>query len=470
MAIGLALTTSRQTTINRQLHRSLGQLQLSALEFAQEVSDLLDSNPLLDSESENADAVDSEATEPDVQSLETSPSERAADLYTSWGEGKRRTAAGDDNSTHWTDLAAAPRTLRSHLRRQVSELQLTDSERAACEALIDSLDERGYLLDSVEELLGDDELDNEVTTADFRVANAIVRTLDPIGVGATGLKDCLHMQLDKVNGDAELIALSRKLIDDHLEDLAKGATRLVTKQAKSSEKQVRDALALIRSLEPTPGRQFESGRVEYAIPDVNVTRQAGRWVVRVNASAVPAVSVNEYYASALSQSSGRESTPLAEKLREARWLVRSIEQRASTIEKVAVSIVNRQQGYFDHGDIALKPLNLAEVAADAGVHESTVCRVVNSKFMGTPAGLVSFKTFFPSAVKTAAGKGASASAVKAMIRKMIDNEEPAKPISDHALTKLLALKGIKISRRTVTKYRSAMGIEALEMRKVAAGA
>lgn len=482
MKAGMVLATGRQTVMSPQLQRSLGQLQMSALEFAQEVNEVLASNPLLEA-AEDADGADATGAEdvaqgtdaedypasPDLAAVEV-PSEAPIEFnggQSEWGS-ERPTASADGTAPDWTAVAASPRSLQAHLREQLSESRCDDSQRALCDALVDCLDDRGWLADGLDEVaaslgLGAGAMDR------LTEALGIVQSLDPAGVGARSLEECLRVQLDRLPPETPYLDLARRLVDGHLVDIGHGNIRNLVRALERDEGELRDAIGLIRTLDPKPGRAFDTRRVDYVIPDLRVVKLRGRWRILLNQGSVPRVSVNEVYARAISeQSRGGEGGLLREKLREARWMIRSIEQRMSTIERVGEAIVERQQAYFDHGDIALKPMTLAEIAEDTEVHESTVCRVVNNKYMITPRGLLPLKHFFSSAVHTSAGKDCSASAVKAMIRAMVDKEPPEAPLSDHQLAHLLADKGIRIARRTVSKYRSAMGIEALEMRRVVA--
>ncbi len=521
-----SLQLRNQQTIAPALQKSLQLLQLNALEFAQEISDAMDRNPLL--EREDDDAGDSGGSEIDVstdggldamndqpidevsmamsQSL-SDAADSASDATDSWqssdegvgmmtgdadrdfpvdeasfgdfanfsGDGRVRRNSVDDEGFSTLDQVADHRSLREHLFEQVGSLHLPELDAALAGLVIDSLDPDGYLRDPPEVLhalaldmllqSGDESIRGRETRIialdDIEIAICRVQSLEPVGVAATSIGDCLLRQLRALPAVTPGIELAQTIVSRHLGLLGQGDFRSLASTTGATHEQLSQATQLIRSLDPKPGRLFSTDRIDYAVPEVIVRKIGKRWEARLHPGATPRIRINSAYAGIVSQGGGSAMT---EQLTQARWLLRSIEQRANTIEKTAQAIVARQQRFFEHGDIGLQPMRLADIAQDVGIHESTVSRVVNSKYLQSPRGLISLKRFFTSHVETSAGDACSATAVKAMIRQLIDGEGD-EPISDHRLAKLLEQRGIRIARRTVTKYRDALGIEAVEMRR-----
>lgn len=484
MKPGLAMQQGRQLTVGPMLQKSLHFLQLNAIEFAHEVNALLDANPLLESEESTVAGdvpipqhepvqahevpapADDSATAGTESRADTEPwAGNESDQGSSWGEPGRR--SDGEPSGDWLAAIAQTDDLRDHLKTQIAEMHQKDSLRLACAAVVDSLDDRGYLRETAHELrAGLAEAGIRISLRDVENAIGVVRTLNPAGMAARDLVDCLQMQLAQRNTDEPAVGLARRIIRDHLDLLGQSNFRQIGARLDCSEAEMRDAVALIKQLDPVPGRQFDNSRVDFVVPDLTVVKVADRWVATPTSGAAPRLRLNDTYAAILNEHRESSGSPaLREKLQEARWLLRSIEQRNRTILAVGAAIVERQQKYFDYGDIALTPMTLADIAGDVGAHESTVSRVVNSKYLVCPTGLKPMKMFFTSHVHTKAGAACSASAVKAMIQRIIENEPADAPISDHKLAGLLSDRGIRIARRTVSKYRMAMGIQAYELRR-----
>ena len=488
----------QQMNLAPALQKSLQLLQMNVLEFTQEINDTLERNPLLEREDDQGDPLSrligvdadgnlsaSSGIGPDAD--DASPAgnaskldggeTRADDTYVSdfanfEGSGARR--SGGDDGFSALDLVASQRSLRSHLLEQIGAMRLAPVDQACAAVVVESLDDNGYLYDSIDELLGiasaivaglgSQGLD--ITRDDLVRAISRVRQLDPIGVGAASVADCLGLQLAAMAAQADGMALATDIVSRHLEILGNGDFRTLATLTGASQDELVVAVRLIRSLTPKPGANWSTDRVAHVVPEVIVRKVGKVWQARLHPAATPKVRVNTAYADIVSRSRDC-SEAMSEQLAQARWLLRTIDQRASTIEKTAMAIVARQQAFFTHGDIGLQPMRLADVAADIGVHESTVSRVVNSKYLQCARGLISFKRFFTSHVETRAGDACSATAVKAMIQQLVEKESPTAPMSDHRLARMLADRGIRIARRTVTKYRDALGIEAFEMRRCA---
>lgn len=518
-------TLQIQQTIAPALQRSLQLLQMNALEFAQEISDALERNPLLeredDGESAGNEAGDGAEEHPDfdnglaairdpdevgdvIARSMTDAADSASDSGEAWIQGdegtglltgdadrdfpideglaadfanfsdeRRARRDGHEDGSSPFDHVAIQRSLREHLLEQIGGLRLSDLDAALAVMVVDSLDPDGYLRDPPEALraLALDLLQETgaergretrlVGPEDIDIAIRRIQSLDPVGVGATSVGDGLTRQLLALDRNQPGFALALDILGHHLDLLGQGDFRTLASATGASHDDLAQATQLIRTLDPKPGRRFSTDRIDYAVPEVIVRKVGRRWEARLHPGATPRVRINAAYAGIVSRGGCQA---LSEQLSQANWLLRSIEQRSNTIERTAQAIVARQQRYFEYGEIGMQPMRLADIAEDVGIHESTVSRVVNSKYLQCPRGLVRLKSFFTSHVETSSGDACSAMAVKAMIRQLIDNEGED-PISDHRLAKLLARRGIRIARRTVTKYRDALGIEAVEMRR-----
>ena len=530
MGQSISLQLNRTLSIAPALQRSLQLLQMNALEFEQEISQALDSNPLLEMEesSEGADPVEAgEAPSADADAIQTAGDDidylEAAvadsydeiagdDLVTSYDDvdlggqadsasamdsdagveiaAEHSEAAGEEFNEHlsdWStssksgtgeglsalDMTPAHGSLRDHLLQQLGSLRLSDIEQHLCMLIIDSLDPAGYLREDLEELAelstrfvaGTTRGKPAIGVDDVKIALRRVQSFDPAGVAARTIDECLTLQLRSVPEGTPGRSVAMEIVKSHLQLLAHNDFRGITAATGASEADLSAATRLIRSLDPKPGLGFGKDRVVFAVPEVIVKKVKGVWTAALHPAATPRIRLNAQYASIVSRNEGGQCNGLTAQLQEAKWLMRSIEQRANTIEKTAAAIVARQQAFFEHGDIGLQPLKLADIAADVGIHESTVSRVVNSKYLQCPAGLIPMRKFFTSHVETSAGDACSATAVKAMIRQLVESEAAGEPLSDHRLAKMLAQRGIRIARRTVTKYRDALGIEAADLRR-----
>ncbi len=530
MGQSISLQLNRTLSIAPALQRSLQLLQMNALEFEQEISQALDSNPLLEMEegSDGADPVEAADAPPgdaeeiqaagdDLEYLDSavtdSYDEIAGDeLVASYDDidlgvqadsasvmdsdagsevaAEHSEAAGEEFNEHlsdWStssksgtgeglsalDMAPAHGSLRDHLLQQLGSLRLSDVDQHLCMLIIDSLDPAGYLREDLEELAelstqfveGSSRGKPAIGVDDMKIALRRVQSFDPAGVAARTIDECLTLQLRSVPDGTPGRAVAMEIVKSHLQLLAHNDFRGITAATGASEADLSAATRLIRSLDPKPGLGFGKDRVVFAVPEVIVKKVKGVWTAALHPAATPRIRLNAQYASIVSRNEGGQCNGLTAQLQEAKWLMRSIEQRANTIEKTAAAIVARQQAFFEHGDIGLQPLKLADIAADVGIHESTVSRVVNSKYLQCPAGLIPMRKFFTSHVETSAGDACSATAVKAMIRQLVESEAAGEPLSDHRLAKMLAQRGIRIARRTVTKYRDALGIEAADLRR-----
>ncbi|MBS0304553.1 MAG: RNA polymerase factor sigma-54 [Proteobacteria bacterium] len=509
----LQVRLTQRLALTPQLQQSIRLLQLSTLELHQEVAQMLDQNPFLESEEEPASPFESPLERPaadrkaeadgadtdgaaDGDALDTSGSAAADGLAELRGEdfgnaeredwangtegddfdGIRETpaaASGGEGDEPAHEHGAAATTLAEHLRAQVVGMRLDDDERAALEALIESLDADGYLADALEEIgqrLADmsgatDAESRQALGERLRCALAWLQSLDPPGVGARDLGECLCLQLRaRPKGPARGLAL--RIAAQHLEALAQRDLRRLGALTGASEELVREAQAMIVACEPRPARAFAATDNRVVVPDV-IVRKSGRGLaVALNADVLPKLRINDLYARALRGRRGADGqAELGARLQEARWFMRNVQQRFETILRVAKAIVERQKGFFAHGAIAMKPLVLREIAEELGLHESTISRVTSAKYMATPLGTFELKYFFGSSLATEAGGSASSTAVRALIRQLVDAEDAAKPLSDGVIARLLEEQGIQVARRTVAKYREALKIAPANLRR-----
>ena len=521
MKQGLSLRVSQHLALTPQLQQSIRLLQLSTLELSQEIDQMLDDNPFLEKEmedlapredfgleQENAAAQTSEA-EPDNWDgpmdrdseirVETA-SEVAAPIDAegvaeSWdgdgsvefspddsewgGDAPARNNNNDDEKAQATELARNQESLTAFLHRQALSLRLDDTDRAALRFLIESLNDDGYLEDSfqslAESLAGDDLEQCEELVHRFQVALGLLQSLEPTGVGARDLGECLRLQLQAVSADteerAELRACALAICKQPLEMLAKRDVKRLAVVVSESESLVKLAIALIARLEPKPGRRFIDVERNVVVPDVlvlahGVDKQGlPQFRAMLNPEVMPRLKVNDIYASALKGGKGDSHAGLQQRLQEARWMIKNIQQRFDTILRVSNAITQRQKSFFIHGELAMKPMVLREIAEELGLHESTISRVTTAKYMHTPYGTFELKYFFGSGLGTDSGNNASSTAVRALIKQLIASENPKKPLSDNQLSDMLKEQGIDCARRTVAKYREALRIAPTNLRK-----
>lgn len=460
MKQSLQLRMAQQLNLTPQLAQSIKLLQLSTLDFQQEIERYLADNPLLERE----ETGDSDApVSDDVVQQEPEVEAQTGELR--WDEARGSGGRGDDDETDPALRVAKNDTLREYLLIQAGLLQLTSRDRALLELLIDALDDDGFLTQSIEEILLQlpEDLRNtlEIDEDDLHIALAHLQQLEPCGVAARDLSECLQLQL-RAQPETPDRVLAREIVCNGLDLLAARDYTKIKRQLHCDDDELRAALALITGLNPRPGANWSADSTRYIVPDVIVDYYRGAWRVRLNDAAMPKIRVNEMYARILQQDGG---AGMASQLQEARWLLKSVEQRGHTILRVAQAILERQRAFFEHGEVGMRPLVLRDIAEQLELHESTISRVTTQKFMLTPKGLLEFKYFFGSHVETEAGGECSATAIKALIRKLVQEEDKKKPFSDGAIGEELARQGIVIARRTVAKYREALMIPPVNQRK-----
>jgi RNA polymerase sigma-54 factor len=506
MKPSLQVRLSQHLALTPQLQQSIRLLQLSTLELQQEIEQMLDQNPFLETDDEavardtapaeraaepSPAAADGEATdgndgEPgmaEVHGDEFGTTEREdwengteQDDFDGIRELPLANGAGGDDEGGEFERSAGSLSLQQHLRAQVAGMRLSAQDRAALEVLIESLDGDGYLADTLDEIaarlaemLGLAPSDGEALEdllARLQIALKWLHSMDPPGVGARSLGECLCLQL-RAGPRCAARAIAVLICQHHLELLARRDFKRLATATGADEDLLREAQALIVRCEPKPGRQFQDTEAAAVVPDV-IVRRAGRGLkVTLNPDVMPKLRVNDMYAQAVRGTRGGAGphAALSARLQEARWFVKNIQQRFDTILRVSGAIVERQKSFFTHGAIAMKPLVLREIADELGLHESTISRVTTAKYLASPMGTFELKYFFGSSLNTESGGNASSTAVRALIRQLVAAEDPQKPLSDSQLSQMLDEQGIQVARRTVAKYREALKIAPANLRK-----
>ena len=507
MKPSLQVRLSQHLALTPQLQQSIRLLQLSTLELHQEVEQMLEQNPFLEAEEDSAPAFEplSERLTPAEQAGERE-SERAADTSSEggsgddapgvdsaefgateredWENGTERddfdgirelptSSSGssnndsDDYDPHERNTVGE--SLQDHLHRQVLGMRLSGEDAAAVKVLIESLNEDGYLDDPLEEIaasLAEGDEEREELLERLRCALKWLQNMEPLGVGARDLSECLILQLRaKPRCEAQMIAIM--ICKQHLELLARRDMKKLMAATGADEELIKEAQALIVACEPKPGRQFARAEANIIVPDVIVQKSGRNWKVVLNPEVMPKLRINDLYAQAIrgNRGAGGANGALSSRLQEARWFMKNIQQRFDTIQRVSQAIVERQKSFFTHGEIAMKPLVLREIADELGLHESTISRVTTAKYMATMFGTFELKYFFGSSLNTEAGGNASSTAVRALIKQLVAAEDTAKPLSDSQLSKMLEEQGIQVARRTVAKYREALRIAPANLRR-----
>jgi RNA polymerase sigma-54 factor len=451
----MGLRLKQQLTLTPRLQQSVKLLQLSALECVQELHQAIAQNPFLE---EPADTQDSRSQGEEGSADGSSEDTSRSDLDFS-GSGP---SGGGDDTPDWTEWTASPATLHDSLHEQLLLLGLGERDYALANLVVDALDEDGFLRQPLEEI---QEVASGAQPGELETALRIVQTLEPSGVGARDLGECLALQLMALESGTPGLDLALDIVQNRLGLMANRDNTRLLEALGCSEDDLRLAMELIRSLDPRPGSKVGTFEPRAIVPDVVVRKDKKRWSVSINAAIYPRIRVNQQYADYFRQTRDGETALLAQHLQEARWLVRNLEQRFLTIQRVAEAVVARQRNFFEYGDLAMRPLTLREIADELGLHESTVSRATSHKYMATPRGVVAFKRFFSRQLATTSGGSCSATAIRALLREFIAAEDRHNPLSDVQLTELLANRGVKVARRTVTKYRRSMLLPAVDFRR-----
>jgi len=491
MKPSLQLKLSQHLALTPQLQQSIRLLQLSTLELNQEIEQAIADNPLLEREDDPLAASlrigsdgaiingsnNNTAPEPARADGESSADEHATpadidgDGLTDWGPGGSG-GDRDDEAGGPQSWAATHQSLHEHLRAQLSVTAASPRDRVLGELLISALDDDGYLTSALEDLLALCPTEADVDLDDLAAALSLLQSFDPPGVGARSASECLAIQISArlrqspIDVATQALKLAHRIVSDHLPLLAARDYAKLRKHLECTDDELRVAHQLIRGLNPHPGVGFASAAAEYVVPDIFVRRVRNRWVAQLNAEVMPRLRVNQAYAAIVKRDKGSEGhAPWSQRLQEARWLIRNIQQRFDTILRVSQAIVDRQHNFFSHGEIAMRPLVLREIADTVSLHESTISRVTSNKFMATPLGVFELKFFFGSHVATDSGGAASSTAIRALIKQLVSAEDPKNPLSDSRIAELLGEQGIVVARRTVAKYRESLRIAPVAMRK-----
>lgn len=455
----LQLKLGQSLTMTPQLQQAIRLLQLPILDLSAQIQEALEENIMLEMEDLPDVPKTSAETTAEIETI------KAEDSWQSNSIGNIQDGGWNGEGRPIQEFAdQSGQSLREHLLWQLELEHFTPREALIGEALIDSINDDGYLTAEIEQMSDYFDAEADITIAEIKHVLTKVQRLDPIGIGARSLSECIVLQLRQLATTTPCLDIALGLATDHLDLVASQEYGEIRRTLRTSEADLDGALALVRSCNPKPGLAVSPVSAQYVIPDVFVRKVDGRWQIEISASGIPKLSVNQQYAKLLRGNGGHAA--LRMQLQEARWLVRSLEIRNETLLKVATSIVSRQKEFLEHGDEAMKPLVLRDVAEEIGMHESTISRVTTNKYMHTPRGVFEFKYFFSSHLSTTGGEEQSSTSVRAKIRKLIGAENPKKPLSDSKIANLLADEGISVARRTVAKYREAMKITSSSERKL----
>ena len=474
MKQGLQLRLSQQLAMTPQLQQAIRLLQLSTLELQQELQQALESNPLLE-QIDTHEEIDTRETQ-DSETLDTAdaleqkemPEELPLDASwdTIYTAGTPSGTSGDYIDYELPVYQGeTTQTLQDYLMWQVELTPFSDTDRAIATSIVDAVDDTGYLtvpLEDILESMGDEEIDIDEVEAVLKR----IQRFDPVGVAAKDLRDCLLIQLSQFDKTTPWLEEARLIISDHLDLLANHDFRTLMRVTRLKEDVLKEAVNLIQSLDPRPGQSIQTGEPEYVIPDVLVRKHNGHWTVELNSDSIPRLQINQHYASMCNNArNDGDSQFIRSNLQDAKWLIKSLESRNDTLLRVSRCIVEQQQAFFEQGEEYMKPMVLADIAQAVEMHESTISRVTTQKYLHSPRGIFELKYFFSSHVNTEGGGEASSTAIRALVKKLIAAENPAKPLSDSKLTSLLLEQGIMVARRTVAKYRESLSIPPSNQRK-----
>lgn len=487
MKQSLQLRIGQSLTMTPQLQQAIRLLQLSTLELSTEVQEALDSNMMLeavedtgsaedsktDAKTDNAsddNNIDTATVETNLNEENTIPDELPVDtvwedIYDSMSHLPTASSAPSDMGDMEV-MSTTGESLHQYLNGQRELAPFSETDSIIAEAIIDSINDDGFLAASLEEihqaLVGEFEIELDEVAAVLRQ----VQNFDPPGIAARDLKESLTLQLAQFDNTVDNLQFAEELIQQHFELLANRDYAQIMKQMKLSEEELKEVVTLVQSLNPRPGSHITDTSPEYIVPDVVVSKHKNKWVVELNPDAAPKIRINNHYASLIKKvNNSSDNTNMKNHLQEARWFIKSLQSRNETLLKVSTSIVNRQLGFLEHGDEAMKALVLHDIAEEVEMHESTISRVTTKKYMHTPRGIFELKYFFSSHVSTASGGECSATAIRALLKKLIAAENHRKPLSDSKLANILAEQGIQVARRTIAKYRESLSIPSSNERK-----
>jgi RNA polymerase sigma-54 factor len=489
MRQGLQLKISQQLTMTPQLQQAIRLLQLSTLDLRQEMIEQLYSNPLLEMDEDIPESPGQDADPTTSESNQVAEAERNSEQNPEyeWNDEIPKDVPVDAN---WDDVYSPPTTAASssgggevnleqvfqvtesfqgHLEWQLNLTPFSDRDREIASAFIDSIDSSGFIAAELSDITAHihyDDIEDQLHEDELVAVLHRLQQFDPPGVFARSISECLTIQLNQLSPETQYLQSAKHLVDGFLQDIASVDSARLAKKTGLEINELQGALQLVRSLNPRPGESLSSNNVEYIVPDAYVEKIKGRWRVKLNDSNMPRLRINDSYSSLIKRSDSSDQNQfLKDNLAEARWFLRSIESRNETLMRVAMTIVELQRGFLDHGPVAMKPMVLSDIASKLELHESTISRVTTSKYLATPQGIFELKYFFSSHVSTAGGGECSSTAVCAILKELIGAEQPEKPLSDSKLTSMLEQQGIQVARRTVAKYRESLGIPSSSQRK-----
>jgi RNA polymerase sigma-54 factor len=497
----LELKLGHKLAMTPQLQQAIRLLQLSVIDLRTEIQSALDNNPMLDtadqeenlagpetSESDNEETYNSSENDPAQQAVnkdELSANNDTDNVFEQGTAGDElkedyrwddesyipRTSSSTSRDSDWSGMEldnrnSSPTTLHDHLEWQMRMLPLSENDRLIAETIIEAVNEDGYLTLSIEDITQSLDAEREIERDEVVAMLHQIQNFDPVGVAAVDVADSLKIQLRQLPDDTPYLETARAIVDKHLDLVAHRDLAKLKRVLKGKPAALSGAITLIQSLNPRPGSIINPPETRYIIPDITVKKINNKWTARLNEEALPKLEVNRYYQSLIRRGdNSTENRYLKENLQEARWYIKSLQNRHDTLPNVANEIIKRQQAFFEDGDEAMKPMVLHDIADALELHESTISRVTTNKYMQTPAGVFELKYFFSSHVSTTDGGTCSATAIRSQIRKLVSAEPVGKPISDNCIAELLSQQGICVARRTVAKYRELMSIPPSNMRK-----
>lgn len=478
MKQSLQLRLSQHLALTPQLQQSIRLLQLSTVELNQELETILQANPLLErvetsegghEEYTPGNSQESTTVQEETPRQEEFGSDAFSESYGEYPASNRWEEGGsgsDDDDNDYSFQEANSPTLREHLLDQIQLMPLSERDQTLAAVLVDAINEDGYLEQSLEELAELMPEEQEVEMLELQTALKLIQHLDPPGIGARNLGECLSLQLRALPEETPHRDMAIALVENHLSELASRDYAKLRKLLHCNEETLRDVQQLITQLNPRPGAGFTAiGSDQYIQHEIVVKKIKGVWLAALNQEVMPKLRINQVYADILKRNRDNSSQYLMSQMQEAKWMIKNIQQRFSTILRVSQAVVDRQRNFFEHGEIAMRPLVLREIADEVGLHESTISRVTTRKYMLTPRGVYELKYFFGSHVATDSGGACSATAIRALIKQLVGEENPKKPLSDNQITEILGKQGIVVARRTIAKYRESLQIPAASQRK-----
>lgn len=479
----MQLRLGQSLAMTPQLQQAIRLLQYSTLELQTHIQEVLESNPMLEidedvdhsvdssNEAENHQGTSEEALE--YSSQDNIPDELPVDsgwddIYEAPMITSSASPLEGDNRDFYESQGDEAESLAEHLLWQVHLASMSESDRLIAMTLIDAIDNDGYLQEDLESICSSlaEQWHTELDIQDVEAVLHLLQRLDPLGCGARDLSECLDIQLSELPEETPYLPQARKLVQSYIHLLGNRDLKTLMRRLELNEFELQQTITLIQSLNPRPGAQISDARPEYIVPDVVVRKQGQRWRVELNSEASPRLRVNSAYSAMVKRADNSvDNTYMKNQLQEARWFIKSLQSRNETLLRVATAIVEQQRAFLEYGEEGMKPLVLRDIADEVDMHESTISRVTTQKYMHTPRGIFEFKYFFSSHVSTMDGGECSAVAIRAMIRRLIEEEPGDKPLSDSKIACLLGDKGIQVARRTVAKYRESMNIPSSSERK-----